>query len=106
MRVRLELLRERLVIEASTEPPAFRLGAQWQTRADDRFTGLGARHGERLDQTGRQVRLGGDRRYTGPDCPPDMQELGGIPMGDYAPLPWLLASRGYALWLETGGEGV
>ena len=51
------------------------------------------------------MRLGADRRYTGPDCPPDMLDVGGIPQGDYAPVPWLLASRGYALWLETDGDG-
>jgi alpha-glucosidase (family GH31 glycosyl hydrolase) len=35
-----------------------------------------------------------------------MLDVGGIPQGDYAPVPWLLASRGYALWVETGGDGV
>ena len=79
----------------------FRLGADWEARPGERFTGLGARHGEQLDQTGRRVRLGADRRYTGPDCPPDMLDVGGIPQGDYAPVPCLIASRGYALWLET-----
>ena len=34
-----------------------------------------------------------------------MLDVGGIPQGDYAPVPWLLASRGYALWLETDGHG-
>jgi alpha-glucosidase (family GH31 glycosyl hydrolase) len=34
-----------------------------------------------------------------------MLDVGGIPQGDYAPMPWLLASRGYALWLETCGDG-
>ena len=34
-----------------------------------------------------------------------MLEVGGIPKGDYTPAPWLLASRGYALWLETDGDG-
>ena len=49
--------------------------------------------------------LGADRRYTGPDCPADMLDQGGIPQGDYAPLPWALASRGWAAWLETTGHG-
>jgi alpha-glucosidase (family GH31 glycosyl hydrolase) len=97
---------ERVLIEFAADPPAFRAGADWEARPSERFTGLGARHGERLDQTGRRVRLGADRRYTGPDCPPDMLEVGGIPQGDYAPVPWLLASRGYALWIETEGDGV
>jgi alpha-glucosidase (family GH31 glycosyl hydrolase) len=103
--VKVELHDERVTIEFEAPPDAFRLGADWEARPGERFTGLGARHGEPLDQTGRRVRLGADRRYTGPDCPPDMLEVGGIPQGDYAPVPWLLASRGYALWLETGGDG-
>ena len=101
-----ELERERVVIEFEATEGLLRAGADWEARAGERFTGLGARHGERLDQTGRHVRLGADRRYTGPDCPPDMLEIGGIPQGDYAPVPWLLASRGYALWVECEGDGV
>ena len=68
--------------------------------------GFGARHSTQFDQLGRVVQLGADRRYTGPDCPADLLAGGGIPQGDYAPVPWLLASRGYALWVETGGDGV
>jgi len=34
--------------------------------------GLGLRHQTSLDQAGRDVQLGADRRYTGPDCPPEM----------------------------------
>src|SRR6185369_16071357 len=41
----------------------------------------------------------------GPDCPPDMRELGGIPQGDYAPAPFLQSSRGHALWCETYANG-
>jgi alpha-glucosidase (family GH31 glycosyl hydrolase) len=96
---------ERLTIDFRLDPAPFRIGAEWEARPGERYTGLGARHGEQVDQTGRRVRLGCDRRYTGPDCPPDMLDVGGIPQGDYAPMPWLLASRGYALWLETGGDG-
>ena len=55
------------------------------------LTGLGARHGLDFDQRGRRIQLGADRRYTGPDCPPEMLEQGGIPQGDYAPVPWLLS---------------
>jgi alpha-glucosidase (family GH31 glycosyl hydrolase) len=58
-----------------------------------------------VDQAGRSVQLGADRRYTGPDCPPDMLDVGGIPQGDYAPVPFLLSSRGWAAWLETDGNG-
>ena len=85
---------------------AFRVGASWPRRPGERLTGLGARHGLQVDQAGRTVMLGADRRYTGPDCPPDMLDVGGIPQGDYAPAPWLLSNRGYALWVETHGPGV
>ena len=44
-----------------------------------------------------RVQLGADRPYTGPDCPPDMLELGGIPQGDYAPVPFLQSARLRAL---------
>ena len=101
-----EIHDERVTIELQAPPGCFRLGAEWEVRPGERFTGLGARHSEQLDLTGRRVRLGADRRYTGPDCPPDMLDVGGIPQGDYAPVPWLLASRGYALWIESSGDGV
>jgi alpha-glucosidase (family GH31 glycosyl hydrolase) len=83
-----------------------RLGLDIRLRADESLTGLGARHGLDFDQRGRTVQLGADRRYTGPDCPPEMLEEGGIPQGDYAPVPWLLSSRGWAAWIECGGPGV
>ena len=67
------------------------LGARWPGHPEARFTGLGARHGMHVDQSGRSVQLGADRRYTGPDCPPEMLDVGGIPQGDYAPVPWLLS---------------
>ena len=82
-----------------------RLALAWPGHPEQRLTGLGARHGLHVDQAGRAVVLGADRRYTGPDCPPDMLDLGGIPQGDYAPLPWVLSSRGWAAWLETDGLG-
>jgi alpha-glucosidase (family GH31 glycosyl hydrolase) len=104
--LRLELHDERVVLELEPAGSPLRVGADWAVHPGERFTGLGARHGESFDQSERVVRLGADRRYTGPDCPPDMLDVGGIPQGDYAPLPWLLASRGYALWVETGGAGV
>ena len=34
-----------------------------------------------------------------------MLELGGIPQGDYAPVPWINGSRGWAAWIETDGHG-
>ena len=83
-----------------------RLGARWPLSDGERLTGLGARHGLDFDQRGRRVALGADRRYTGPDCPPELLADGGIPQGDYAPVPWLLSSAGWAAWLETSGPGV
>jgi alpha-glucosidase (family GH31 glycosyl hydrolase) len=82
-----------------------RLGFAWAGHPEQRLTGLGARHGLHVDQAGRGVSLGADRRYTGPDCPADMLDLGGIPQGDYAPLPWVLSSRGWGAWMETDGPG-
>ena len=104
--VRVELGPERVLVTADAEPQPLRLGLDWERAPGEAFTGLGARHGEDVDQAGKRIRLGADRRYTGPDCPPDMLEVGGIPQGDYVPVPWLLASRGYALWIDTGGDGV
>src|ERR687896_370254 len=71
-----------------------------------RLRAAGGPKGERFAGGDARARRGGDRRYTGPDCPSDMLEVGGIPQGDYAPVPWLLASRGYALWIDTDGDGV
>jgi alpha-glucosidase (family GH31 glycosyl hydrolase) len=82
-----------------------RLGLAWSPSDAERLTGLGARHGESFDQRGRVVVLGADRRYTGPDCPPEMLADGGIPQGDCAPSPWLLSSAGWGLWAETFGAG-
>jgi hypothetical protein len=78
-RLTLRVAPERVELEYEVEPAPVRLGVEWEARPGERFTGLGARHGEALDQTGRKVRLGADRRYTGPDCPPDMLDVGGIP---------------------------
>ncbi len=83
----------------------FRFGASWAATAGERLTGLGSRHCTDFDQSGRRIQLGADRRYTGPDCPPDMLEVGGIPQGDYAPAPWLISSAGWAVWIETDGPG-
>jgi alpha-glucosidase (family GH31 glycosyl hydrolase) len=92
---------------ATVEAPAgcLRIGVSWPARPGERFSGLGARHGLAFDQSGRSIVLGADRRYTGPDCPPELVEAGGIPQGDYAPAPWLISSAGYAVWLETYGAG-
>lgn len=81
-----------LRLTASGSPA--RLAIEWDRRSGERYTGLGARHTPQFDQAGRMVQLGADRRYTGPDCPPDMLAAGGIPQGDCAPTPWLLSSRG------------
>ncbi|MGZ5326680.1 MAG: hypothetical protein ACXWEL_08630, partial [Solirubrobacterales bacterium] len=83
---------------AEDERAPLRSGVSWQLAPEERLTGLGARHGLDFDQRGRRIQLGADRRYTGPDCPEEMLEQGGIPQGDYAPAPWLLSSAGYAVW--------
>jgi alpha-glucosidase (family GH31 glycosyl hydrolase) len=95
---------DHVVIEL-TATGARRLALAWPGHPEAHFTGLGARHGTHVDQAGRDLQLGADRRYTGPDCPPDMLDLGGIPQGDYAPVPFVLCSRGWAAWLETHGHG-
>jgi alpha-glucosidase (family GH31 glycosyl hydrolase) len=93
------------VVTATAPEGVHRIGIVIPGHPQQQFVGLGARHGLHVDQAGRHVQLGADRAYTGPDCPPDMLELGGIPQGDYAPVPWVLGSRGWAAWIETGGHG-
>jgi alpha-glucosidase (family GH31 glycosyl hydrolase) len=92
---------------AELAPPSAvtRVGATWRAHSGEQFSGLGARHAQAFDQTGRRLFLGADRRYTGPDCPPEFLEQGGIPQGDYAPVPWFVSSAGYAIWIETYGPG-
>jgi alpha-glucosidase (family GH31 glycosyl hydrolase) len=102
--VLLELHCERAA-ENGSGRPVRRLGFTWPGHPEQRATGLGARHGLHVDQAGRSVSLGADRRYTGPDCPADMLDQGGIPQGDYAPVPWVLSSRGWAAWVETEAAG-
>jgi alpha-glucosidase (family GH31 glycosyl hydrolase) len=97
---------DHILIEAEAPAGALRIGANWPLVPGEHVTGLGARHGLAFDQRGRCVQLGADRTYTGPDCPPELMEEGGIPQGDYAPVPWLLSSAGWAAWLETSGAGV
>ena len=97
---------EHLVLRFRAEGAPLRLALEHDARAGERFGALGARHHGSVDHRGREVQLGADRAYTGPDCPEDMLELGGIPMGDYAPVPFLQSSRGYALWVEGAGNGM
>jgi alpha-glucosidase (family GH31 glycosyl hydrolase) len=92
-----------LALEADGAP--LRLALDWDRRSEERLVGLGLRHHTRLDQAGRTIQLGADRRYTGPACPPEMLDEGGIPQGDCAPLPWLQSSRGYAVWCRTDANG-
>jgi alpha-glucosidase (family GH31 glycosyl hydrolase) len=95
--------RVRLALHA--DPAPLRLGLDWQRRAEERLAGLGLRHHPRFDQAGRLIQLGADRRYTGPDCPAEMLADGGVPQGDCAPVPWMLSSRGYAVWCQTDANG-
>ena len=96
---------ERLAIELVAEGDPLRLALDWDRRSEEHVVGLGARHSTQLDQVGRAVQLGADRRYTGPDCPPEMVAQGGIPQGDCAPVPWLNSSRGYGAWIQTYANG-
>jgi alpha-glucosidase (family GH31 glycosyl hydrolase) len=92
-------------LELVPDGAPLRLAIDWDRRSEERIVGLGVRHSTRFDQAGRRIQLGADRRYTGPDCPPEMLALGGIPQGDCAPLPWMLSSRGYAVWVRTSANG-
>ncbi len=94
------------IVEMSCEKAPFRLGSRWRNDPAIHLTGLGARHGEEVEQRGRVVMLGADRRYTGPDCPPEMLAEGGIPQGDYVPCPWLASGAGWAAWVQTWGAGL
>jgi alpha-glucosidase (family GH31 glycosyl hydrolase) len=97
---------DEIVIKLEVQDEPLRLAIDWDRRSAERFVGLGARHCTQLDQAGRVIQLGADRRYTGPDCPPEMLAEGGIPQGDCAPAPWLISSRGYAAELLTAANGV
>ncbi|HEX4110717.1 MAG TPA: TIM-barrel domain-containing protein [Solirubrobacteraceae bacterium] len=97
---------EHVLLELVPDGEALRAALEWDTRDGECFAGLGVRHHPRLNHAGREVQLGADRRYTGPDCPPDMLANGGIPQGDCAPVPWVSSSRGYSLWLQGAGNGI
>jgi alpha-glucosidase (family GH31 glycosyl hydrolase) len=105
-RLRLDLASDdRIELQLKADGDPLRLGLEWDRRSDERLVGLGARHGTDFDQGGRRIQLGADRRYTGPDCPPEMLADGGIPQGDYAPMPWCNSSRGYGAWIQTDANG-
>ena len=77
---------DRVELELEPARRPFRLGAGWAAgagRAPDRAR-RAPRRALRPGAAG-CVRLGADRRYTGPDCPPEMLAEGGIPQGDYVP---------------------
>ena len=96
---------ERIELRLQADGAPLRLGLEWDRRSDERLVGLGARHGTDFDQGGRRIQLGADRRYTGPDCPPEMLADGGVPQGDCAPMPWCNSSRGYGAWIRTDANG-
>jgi alpha-glucosidase (family GH31 glycosyl hydrolase) len=97
---------DRVTFEFEPEGEPLRVAADWRRRSDEHFVGFGARHCTQFDQVGRVVQLGADRRYTGPDCPPDLLTAGGIPQGDYAPVPWFVSSRGYGVWVLSDANGI
>ncbi|HEV2752289.1 MAG TPA: glycoside hydrolase family 31 protein, partial [Solirubrobacteraceae bacterium] len=92
-----------LTLCADGEP--LRLALDWAAAPGEAFAGLGARHHPCVDHAGREIQLGADRRYTGPDCPPDLLAQGGIPQGDCAPCPWLVSSAGWSAWIDGAGNG-
>ena len=98
--------RDRITLELDPDGEPLRAALDWRRRSDERFVGLGARHGTQLDQAGRSLQLGADRRYTGPDCPAEILAAGGIPQGDCAPVPWLVSSRRYAVWVRSEANGI
>jgi alpha-glucosidase (family GH31 glycosyl hydrolase) len=91
--------------EAEVPGPHLRTGFRWPVAPGTRLAGLGARHHPSVDHAGRDVQLGADRRYLGPGCAPEMEARGGIPQGDYAPIPFLQSGAGWAAWLDTAGNG-
>ena len=95
----------RIELRLTADGEPLRLAVEWDRRSDEHLVGLGARHNTQFDQGGRRIQLGADRRYTGPDCPPEMLAEGGIPQGDCAPMPWLNSSRGYGAWIRTDANG-
>jgi alpha-glucosidase (family GH31 glycosyl hydrolase) len=97
---------ETVLLELELDGEPLRIATDWDARAEEHFAGLGARHALRVDHAGREIQLGADRAYTGPDCPADLLADGGVPQGDYAPAPWLQSSRGYAVWAEGHGNGM
>jgi alpha-glucosidase (family GH31 glycosyl hydrolase) len=96
---------DRVEVELEADGDPLRLALDWDRRSEERLVGLGLRHSARLDQSGRAIQLGADRRYTGPDCPPEILDDGGMPQGDCAPLPWLLSTHGYGVWCRTYANG-
>ena len=96
---------DRISFTLTAEGEPLRLALDWDRRTQERFVGLGIRHCTQFEQGGRAVQLGADRRYTGPDCPPEMLAEGGIPQGDCAPVPWMLSSRGYGALAITEANG-
>ena len=95
---------DRVVFELEPEGEPLRLALDWRRRSDEQLRRARRAPRHPFDQAGRAVQLGADRRYTGPDCPPELLAGGGIPQGDYAPVPWLISSRGYGVWVRGGCE--
>ena len=67
---------DRVSLSFHAEGEPLRLGLDWDRRAEEHLVGLGLRHHARFDQAGRDIQLGADRRYTGPDCPAEMLAAG------------------------------
>jgi hypothetical protein len=94
-----------VLLEVEAEGQPLRVGLDWVGRPGERRTGLGPRHRHAFDQSGRSLQLGADRLYAGEACPPELLAEGGIPQGDYAPVPWVLSSSGWGACWTHGGRG-
>ena len=86
-------------------PVPFRIGAEWEARAGERFTGLGARHGEQRRPAGRASSSAPTAATPGPTARPTCSTSAASRRATTRPCRGCIASRGYALWLETDGDG-
>jgi len=83
-----------LLVEVESEGSPLRFGLDWVGRPASASPDGPAPHA-RLRPDGAVGSPRGDRWYTGEACPGELRAEGGIPQGDYAPVPWVLSSGGW-----------